>query len=837
MATDGTALINLTHGAAGPQACCLRVSPDGTKILFQVGFGPYSVMLMNTDGSGLVALHSGNSLGWSADGRKIYFREFNGSFFQVYEMNVDGSGATAIPHFPLWSSDGAAYLFQQGDDLYKNTANGSSPTLLATNAEPMDWSPDGTQILFLRNEDFWTMDANGGGVTQITHLGSSGGSHPSADWSPNPDRIVFVTSALDGIWAASPTGAGQSRIAGSLDSDNVPQWLSGFPTRWVALGDSFSSGEGAGARHYLPGTSSPGQNMCHRADTAYSQVVLASGFSLRAGSFFACSGAETKNVLPREMGGSAQCFPASCSPYSAPDAIPQLDHPEVGPADLITITVGGNDVLFVKVLGYCWMNDDCRAYVPQELGQRLDVYLPQAIAAFQERLQMTLWAIRMKAPNADVRVLGYPALFPGASTDQACPALTDSCTGAWSPAEQTWLNSLVPLLNAVIRQAAQNTGVRFISVAESFSGHEICGPDGAWFVPPPHLLQECAWSLWNKWFGNGVPPEFFHPTSTGHLRGYRRSLESDLAAVPAGSSSASLAPPPTPEELAIFGRRVQAAEAELPTLDDLPVAVVAPACGEVAVPGQTVSISGAGFAAGANITIYFKAPGPPQALKTLTADGAGQFGTTVTLPADTPPRLLATLEAAGTGANAQPRTLIGFVTIGPGLAVDSDGDGISDACDSCPTVSNPNQADADFDGLGDACDPCPTDPLNGCFTSFHTVFPCRLVDTRTMNPPALSSASRRIVQVATLCGIPSTAKAVSVNLTVVGATGLGYLQAWPADLPQPSTSVLNFSAGQTRANNAILPLSTDGPGALAAQALVLGGGTVHLVIDVNGYFE
>jgi hypothetical protein len=76
-----------------------------------------------------------------------------------------------------------------------------------------------------------------------------------------------------------------------------------------------------------------------------------------------------------------------------------------------------------------------------------------------------------------------------------------------------------------------------------------------------------------------------------------------------------------------------------------------------------------------------------------------------------------------------------------------------------------------------------------------------------------------------------------VNLTVVGSTGSGHVTLWPADLAKPGASSINFSAGQIRANNAILPLSTDGIGDIAAESFILGGGTVHLLIDVNGYFQ
>jgi len=48
---------------------------------------------------------------------------------------------------------------------------------------------------------------------------------------------------------------------------------------------------------------------------------------------------------------------------------------------------------------------------------------------------------------------------------------------------------------------------------------------------------------------------------------------------------------------------------------------------------------------------------------------------------------------------------------------------------------------------------------------------------------------------------------------------------------------VSCAAGQTRANNAVLALASNGAGTLSARASVGGSGTVHLILDVNGYFE
>jgi hypothetical protein len=122
--------------------------------------------------------------------------------------------------------------------------------------------------------------------------------------------------------------------------------------------------------------------------------------------------------------------------------------------------------------------------------------------------------------------------------------------------------------------------------------------------------------------------------------------------------------------------------------------------------------------------------------------------------------------------------------------------------------------------------------------SYFTLNPCRLIDTRRpQDGPALASGMSETWTLQGFCGIPSTARSVAVNVTVTQPTAAGHLTLWSGDGPAPVASTLNFGAGQTRANNAILTLSATGNGTLAIQPFLSGGGTVHVLVDVVGWFE
>jgi uncharacterized repeat protein (TIGR01451 family) len=120
---------------------------------------------------------------------------------------------------------------------------------------------------------------------------------------------------------------------------------------------------------------------------------------------------------------------------------------------------------------------------------------------------------------------------------------------------------------------------------------------------------------------------------------------------------------------------------------------------------------------------------------------------------------------------------------------------------------------------------------------FHTLPPCRIVDTRNavgpLGGPALPAGGSRTFDVRAICGVPGNASSVSVNLTVTGATGSGDLRLFAGGTSAPASSSINYAAGQTRANNGIVPLS--GTGTLAVKSNQDGGAT-HMILDVNGFF-
>jgi lysophospholipase L1-like esterase len=331
------------------------------------------------------------------------------------------------------------------------------------------------------------------------------------------------------------------------------------PLRYVALGDSYSAGEGVDP-YFRDGFNSnagtqDGQtdNRCHRSSTAYAEQVtlpnrqfpiyeLASGGPGDGGAdnkfgsednvrrtggsawvFWACAGAITDNVLPAAQGGTAQFNEQE----GFREQFTQLDNPSINfGTDLVTISIGGNDVGFAKAL------QDCAFSVGECDTPEYRAETEAKIDALKPRLVQVYQAIKAKTFNARVLALDYPLLFPLHEDDQNCAKLIP-----WR-GEQDFFRDMGRRLGRRVAEAAQQAGVEFASVIPQFEGHEVCGPRGEWmnglgFTAIPHtydFLVEDVKKIVR------VDDESFHPNALGQREGYAARINEYLQANPAGLS-------------------------------------------------------------------------------------------------------------------------------------------------------------------------------------------------------------------------------------------------------------------------------------------------------------
>jgi lysophospholipase L1-like esterase len=223
---------------------------------------------------------------------------------------------------------------------------------------------------------------------------------------------------------------------------------------YTALGDSYSSG--VGSRTYYPDSGS-----CSRSEYAFPVLVAQrTGTQL---TFAACSGARVADVQNNQL--------ASLNAGTA----------------YVTVSAGGNDVGFSSVITAC-----ARPW-PYTCTTELTNANNTIRNTLPGRLDGLYNAIRGRAPNAKVIVVGYPRLFNG----EECNAFARI-----SPGEQSELNKTADLLATTISARAAAHGFTFADPRSAFAGHAVCD-DVEWL--------------------NGLSnptSESYHPNRTGQSAGY-----------------------------------------------------------------------------------------------------------------------------------------------------------------------------------------------------------------------------------------------------------------------------------------------------------------------------
>ncbi|MFE4861502.1 SGNH/GDSL hydrolase family protein [Streptomyces sp. NPDC056670] len=240
------------------------------------------------------------------------------------------------------------------------------------------------------------------------------------------------------------------------------------PSRYVALGDSYASGAGV-----------PDQvnSACSRSNHNYPSLVN-SALAPAAHTDVTCGGATTADMTTTQKNSDGPQFNALTAD-----------------TDLVTLTIGGNDVGFTDIIQRCLAlgvfmpnGAPCKASYTVNGRDQLASKIDATAAAFGS----TLDGIRQRSPHASILMTGYPVIAPDNGAD--CPLTVSIAKG-----DAPWLRDTEKHLNAVIAAQANSHGARYVDTYTPSIGHDICQPSGVRWTEP--LIA------------NGAAP--FHPNAAG----------------------------------------------------------------------------------------------------------------------------------------------------------------------------------------------------------------------------------------------------------------------------------------------------------------------------------
>jgi lysophospholipase L1-like esterase len=243
-----------------------------------------------------------------------------------------------------------------------------------------------------------------------------------------------------------------SSVAITLTVAAVPAQAA-TPVDYVAMGDSYSSGVGA-----------PPYGLCFQSAGSYAPRWAAT-HTVSSFLFVACGGVTSQQLAPQYLALNDR-------------------------TDLVTITIGGNDVGFFDVVLTCGTGTDAQC------TSAVDKAVASGNSVLPGRLDTVYSTIKRKAPHAEVVVLGYPHVV---EPDGTC----------LTAAKRAALTRGADSLDAVISARAAANDVHYVDARSRFAGHGACGP-APWIHP----------------FSATQLIESFHPNPDGYSKGYLPLLNS-----------------------------------------------------------------------------------------------------------------------------------------------------------------------------------------------------------------------------------------------------------------------------------------------------------------------
>jgi len=510
-------------------------------------------------------------------------------------------------------------------------------------------------------------------------------------------------------------------------------------TDYLAVGDSYTSGEGAYS--YLTGTDTS-TNSCHLSADSYPLLLSHRLFTPGSGHSVACSGANTTDVLPLNSATyPGQTKDGVARSQRTDDTIAQLLN-NFSPGYLaqsdfvghyqprvVTASIGGNDIGFGDILQECaapsinlhltQFNDCYATYEDRlELAQRIDREVPKLTSLFKQ--------LRARSPSSALYIVGYPQI----AVDTGNCALNVHL----NTSEIALSIEIIQHLNAAISQAAQASGGNYVDIAQALAGHRLCETTSSQVAINGVTAGDASGitittALGNKLAINFLGQESYHPNVLGHELIERAILQkthnftlpsvaSPVAYLPAASDGQGLLKAPK------SGRATKLTASDNTVLTSRVVA-----------KGSQVHIKASGekhsLKPTSSYRVTFGSSG--QSLGSLTTASTGDLTGIITVPAAAQSGAQ-TIIISGENQLNQPISITTIIYL-IDSPEDYDGDGVPNRSDSCLTVAN-SGIDADQDGTDDACDGEISDLPNSPASSGTTGG-----STANVGPPAPPTAS------------------------------------------------------------------------------------------------
>lgn len=468
-------------------------------------------------------------------------------------------------------------------------------------------------------------------------------------------------------------------------------------TKYFALGDSLSSGEGASSYVYPTEETSP-KNQCHTSSKSYPYLIN-NQLSLSGFASFACSGA----TIPKVVGSDGIRTNPANEPYSdnqwyhedyetthywSPGFDNQLKKVKKEKPNIVTISIGINDIGFEKKLSMCLNSGTCYEKYEdrKELANQMKGTFNTSVNTYK-RLK------NAAAPNAKIYVLGYPQIVN--------PSNSASCANnvRLNADERQFIHDATLYLNSVLEAAANKAGVYYTDVENSLNGYKHCeGSAGGVAVnglTKGDDINLGPLSLWQEVFGK----ETYHPNKLGH------QLIRNTVITETNSFTQTM---PTPDSTIT----APSVTDTIPLLANAPKdnramrnAIYAHGVSNniaLKTNSLTASVKGSELNTRPGSSFTIELHSTPVSLGTFTSDDNGDINISALIPSNVDPGFH-TLHIYGKDVEGNDIDIYKDIYVAE-TEDDWDGDEILNEEDECIMIE-PSGIDEDEDGIDDACDP------------------------------------------------------------------------------------------------------------------------------------